>query len=111
MPGRGTRGTSDPGDTGTRAGARGLVIIREEERLRDSSSYWSLCSIILFIYSYRQCSVLCCCAFNMSDKYSLKKEDYVSNLTTSISECRKSSDFTDVTLVTNDEKFFTAHKF
>ena len=34
----------------------------------------------------------------------------MSTLTSSISESRKSADFTDVTLVTKDEKFFTAHK-
>ena len=51
MPGRGTRGTSDPGDTGTGAGARGWVIIRDEERLRDSSSYWYLWRNILIRFS------------------------------------------------------------
>ena len=46
----------------------------------------------------------------MSDKYSLKRDDFSSSLASSISECRKSKDFTDVTLVTNDEQFFSAHK-
>ena len=46
----------------------------------------------------------------MSDKYSLKRDDFVSSIATSIGSYRKSSDFTDVTLVSNDEQFFPAHK-
>ena len=46
----------------------------------------------------------------MSDKYSLKRDDFVSSIATSIGSYRKSSDFTDITLVSNDEQFFPAHK-
>ena len=46
----------------------------------------------------------------MSDKYSLKRDDFTVSIATSIGSYRKSSDFTDVTLVSNDEEFFPAHK-
>ena len=46
----------------------------------------------------------------MSDKYSLKRDNFSSSLATSISECRNSKDYTDVTLVTNDKQFFAAHR-
>ena len=46
----------------------------------------------------------------MSEKFSLKWNDYHSNWSTSLSKLRNEKNFADVTLVTEDKVKFTAHK-
>ena len=46
----------------------------------------------------------------MSEKFSLKWNDYQSNWSRSLSKLRKETDFADVTLVTDDKVKFSAHK-
>ena len=46
----------------------------------------------------------------MSDKFSLKWNDYQSNWSRSLSQLRKEKDFADVTLVTDDKVKFSAQK-
>ena len=46
----------------------------------------------------------------MSDKFSLKWNDYQSNWSRSLSQLRKEKDFADVTLVTDDKVKFSAHR-
>ena len=46
----------------------------------------------------------------MSEKFALKWNDYHSNWTKSLSELRKDSDFSDVTLISDDKTKFSAHK-
>ena len=46
----------------------------------------------------------------MSEKFALKWNDYQSNWNSSLSELRKDSDFTDVTLISDDKVKFSAHK-
>ena len=46
----------------------------------------------------------------MSEKFALKWNDYQSNWTRSLSELRKDSDFSDVTLISDDKTKFSAHK-
>ena len=46
----------------------------------------------------------------MSEKFSLKWNDYSSNWSRSLSQLRKETDFADVTLVTDDKVKFSAHK-
>lgn len=46
----------------------------------------------------------------MSEKFSLKWNDYQSNWSRSLSQLRKETDFADVTLVTDDKVKFSAHK-
>ena len=45
----------------------------------------------------------------MSDKFSLKWNDYSSNWNKSLSKLRENSAFADVTLITDDKKKFSAH--
>ena len=47
---------------------------------------------------------------NMSEKFSLKWNDYLSNWTKSLSELRHDTESADVTLVSNDKIKFAAHK-
>ena len=46
----------------------------------------------------------------MSEKFSLKWNDYQSNWSRSLSQLRKETDFADVTLVADDKVKFSAHK-
>ena len=46
----------------------------------------------------------------MSEKFSLKWNEYQSNWSRSLSKLRKETDFADVTLVTDDKVKFSAHK-
>ena len=46
----------------------------------------------------------------MSDKFSLKRHDYHSNWSNSLSKLRKDTEFTDVTLISEDKVKFPAHK-
>ena len=46
----------------------------------------------------------------MSEKFSLKWNDYQSNWTRSLSESRNDSEFSDVTLISEDKVKFSAHK-
>ena len=46
----------------------------------------------------------------MSEKFSLKWNDYQSNWNRSLSELRKLSEFSDVTLISDDKAKFSAHK-
>ena len=46
----------------------------------------------------------------MSEKFSLKWNDYQSNWKQSLSELRTDSDFVDVTLISEDKVKFSAHK-
>ena len=46
----------------------------------------------------------------MSEKFSLKWNDYQANWSRSLSHLRRQTDFADVTLVTDDKVKFSAHK-
>ena len=46
----------------------------------------------------------------MSEKFALKWNDYQSNWNKALSELRNDDDFSDVTLVSDDKKKFSAHK-
>ena len=46
----------------------------------------------------------------MSEKFSLKWHDYHSNWSNSLSKLRKDTEFTDVTLISEDKVKFSAHK-
>ena len=46
----------------------------------------------------------------MSEKFSLKWNDFQTNVTKSFSKLRKEEDFYDVTLVSDDQKQISAHK-
>ena len=46
----------------------------------------------------------------MSDKFSLKWNDYQSNWRKSLNELREDTEFADVTLISDDKVIFSAHK-
>ena len=46
----------------------------------------------------------------MSEKFSLKWNDYQSNWNKALNELRKDTDFADVTLISDDKVKFSAHK-
>ena len=46
----------------------------------------------------------------MSEKFSLKWNDYLSNWNKSLSELRNDNEFADVTLISDDKVKFSAHK-
>ena len=47
---------------------------------------------------------------NMSEKFSLKWRDYLSNWNRSINELQNDTNFADVTLISDDKVKFSAHK-
>ena len=46
----------------------------------------------------------------MPEKFSLKWNDFQTNLNSSLSKLRKETDFADVTLISDDKVKFSAHK-